>query len=69
MIKTGFQLVYYTVYTSSRCWIKTHHIATPNVTLHRLNNFISQDFKHYPFLTYTYIIYIIVTEIIINFNC
>jgi hypothetical protein len=64
MIKIGFQLVYHTIYTSSRCCIKTHHITTPNITLHRLNSF-----NHYPFLTYIYITYIILTEIIIIFNC
>ena len=69
MIKTGFQLVYHTVYASSSRCIKTHHITTPNITLHRLNNFISQDFNYYPFLTYIYIIYIILIEIIIIFNC
>ena len=69
MIKTGFEPVYHTGYTSSRHCNKTHHITTPNTTLHRLNNFISQDFNHYPFLTYTCITYIIVTEIIIIFHC
>ena len=33
------------------------------------NDFISQYFNHYPFLTYIYITYTIFTEIIIISNC
>ena len=29
--------------------IKTHHITVSSITLHRLNNFNSQNFNHYPF--------------------
>jgi len=42
-------------------------VLTSN-TPHRLNNFNSQDFNHYP-LTSNFIPYIILTEIIIIFNC
>ena len=33
------------------------------------NDFISQYFNHYPFLTYIYITYIILTEITVICNC
>jgi len=33
------------------------------------NDFKSQDFNHDPFLTYVYSTYIILTEIIIIYNC
>ena len=33
------------------------------------NDFKSQDFNHDPFLTYTYCTYIVLTEIVIIFNC
>jgi len=36
---------------------------------HRPNNFKSEDFNHYPFLNYIYIIYKFSTDIIIIFNC
>ena len=36
---------------------------------HRLNNFNSQEFNHYPFLTCIYITYVILTDILIFFNC
>ena len=35
---------------------------------HRLHDFKSEDFNHYPFLNYIYIIYTFSTEIIIIFN-
>ena len=39
--------------------------------MYLIRNFltISQDFNHYPFLTYTYDTYIILTKIIIIRNC
>jgi len=43
------------------------NVLTSN-TPHRLNNFNSQDFNNYP-LTYIFISYIILTKIIIIFNC
>jgi len=43
------------------------NILTSN-TPHRLNNFNSQDFNHY-LLTYIFISYIILTEMIVIFNC
>ena len=48
---------------------KVHHITISNNILHRPAYFKSQDFNHYPFLNYIYIIYIFSTEIIIIFNC
>ena len=57
--------VYHTVYTSPTCWIKTPHIITSRITLHRLNSLNSKDFNHYPVLTYTHITYTILTEITI----
>jgi hypothetical protein len=56
----------------------THHLHTGLITRHitasrivpgRLNNFNSQDFNHYPFLTNIYITYTILTVIIIILNC
>ena len=47
---------------------KTHHIPISRIIPHTLNDFKSQDFNHYPFLNYTYIIYIFSTEIIIIFD-
>ena len=35
----------------------------------QINNFNSQDSNHYPFLTHIHITSIILTEIIIIFNC
>jgi hypothetical protein len=48
---------------------KTHHVPASSITPHRLNNFSCQDFNHYPFLTYICTTCIILTEIIIIFNC
>jgi hypothetical protein len=48
---------------------KTHHITISTIIPHRPNNFKSQDFNHYPFLNYIYIIYIFSTVIIMIFNC
>ena len=47
---------------------KTQHITTSSIIPHRPNDLKSQDFNHYPFLNYIYIIYIFSTEIIIIFN-
>jgi hypothetical protein len=59
----------HTICTSPTCWITYHHTPTSSTTLHRLNNFNSQDFNHHQFLIYIYITYIIVTEIVIILNC
>ena len=48
---------------------KTHHITISSIILHRLIDFKSQDFNHYPFLYYIYIACIFSTEFIIIFNC
>jgi len=48
------QPVQHTFYISPTRWIKTHHITASSITPHRLN-FKSQDFNHYPFLSYIYI--------------
>jgi len=58
-----FQTVHHTIYTSPTRRTKTHHITTPNVTPHRLNDFKTPHFNHYPFLTSIFITYIILTEI------
>ena len=42
---------------------------TSSVTQHTLNDLKSQDFNQYPLLTYSYIAYIMLTEVIIIFNC
>ena len=74
-----FQPVYHTVHTSPTRWIKTHHTTASVITPHRLNDFNSQDFNHYTFLTCIYIklrglspranyTYIILTEVIITFK-
>jgi len=47
---------------------ETQHITASNINLRRLNNFKSQNNKHYRFIIYNYIAYINLTEIIIIFN-
>jgi len=59
------QPVYHTINTSPTCWIKTHHTTASIITLHRPNNFNSQDFNNCQLLTHIYITYKILTKIII----
>jgi hypothetical protein len=63
-----FQPVYNTIYTPPTHWIKTH-ITVSSITPHKLFYFNSQDFNHDPLLTYIFITHVILTEIIIIFNC
>jgi len=57
--------------------MSTHHLHTGlklttslhQASLHTDLTILTQDFKHYPFLTYIYITNIILTEILIIFNC
>ena len=58
------QLAHHTINTSPTHQIKTHHITACH-HFARPNNFKSQDFNDYQFLTSIYIIYITVTEIVI----
>jgi len=67
-VRTEFQTVYHSVCKSSTRWIKTHHIATANITPQRRNNFNCQDFNHHLVLTYIYITRVFLTEIIKIFN-
>ena len=64
-----FQPVYHTVYTSPKRYTKTRHATTASITLHGQKNFSSQDFNHFQYLNYICITDIILTEIIIVFNC
>jgi hypothetical protein len=56
--------VYHNVNTSTIRWIEAHHITASSITPHRPNNFHSQDFNYYPFLTHRFSD-IILTESII----
>jgi len=49
------QPVHHTVHTSPTRCTETHHTTASSVTPHRINNFNSQIFNHYPFLTHIYI--------------
>ena len=64
-----FQPVHHNVNTSPTRYIKTHHITTSSINLHRPNYFNPPDVTDHPLLTYIYITYVISTEIIILFNC
>ena len=48
-VSSSHQTVHHTVYTSPTLCIKTHHITTSSITLHRQNNFKSQDFNNSTF--------------------
>jgi len=49
-------------------WIRAHHVTTSSINPYRQNDFKSQYFNYYPYLTYIYIKHIVLTEIITFLN-